>query len=257
MTTREGAPRTARPHGSRRGQRPGRARGRRRPPDRRGAAPGPGAVGRRGACRGVGRSSSWPRLPGRASRRWPRSCSTGRATSTSTSWASTASTTGRRTCASTTYAAATTSYRWRRSRVLPRPSTWPPWHAHLEQASTRDLRLARLRPGPPRRGAGGATRDGRRGPGRGHLAAPRRAGMGRPVGALGLQRLRRGRPALLRERLIDRKVRGGLDHDAAVAFYEHSDRLNVDRVLTRTDRTKVDLLLHLNPDGTTERRVSP
>ena len=64
-------------------------------------------------------------------------------------------------------------------------------------------------------------------------------------------------PALLRERLVDRKVRGGLDHEAAVAFYEHSDRLNVDRVLTRTDRTKVDLLLHLNPDGTTERKVSP
>ena len=64
-------------------------------------------------------------------------------------------------------------------------------------------------------------------------------------------------PALLRERLVDRKVRGGLDHDAAVAFYEHSDRLNVDRVLSRTDRTKIDLLLHLNPDGTTERKVSP
>ncbi|HEV2798522.1 MAG TPA: nucleoside/nucleotide kinase family protein [Nocardioides sp.] len=64
-------------------------------------------------------------------------------------------------------------------------------------------------------------------------------------------------PALLRDRLIDRKVRGGLDRDAALAFYEHSDRLNVDRVLSRTDRTKVDLLLHLNSDGTTERKVSP
>ena len=64
-------------------------------------------------------------------------------------------------------------------------------------------------------------------------------------------------PALLRDRLIDRKVRGGLTRDAAVDFYERSDRLNVERVLTGTDRSKVDLLLHLNTDGTTERRGSP
>ncbi len=64
-------------------------------------------------------------------------------------------------------------------------------------------------------------------------------------------------PALLRDRLIDRKVQGGLPRDAAVEFYERSDRLNVDRVLTGTDRSKVDLLLHLNPDGTTERKGSP
>ena len=61
-------------------------------------------------------------------------------------------------------------------------------------------------------------------------------------------------PALLRDRLIDRKVRGGLTRAAAVDFYERSDRLNVERVLTGTDRSKVDLLLHLNADGTTERR---
>lgn len=64
-------------------------------------------------------------------------------------------------------------------------------------------------------------------------------------------------PALLRDRLIDRKVLGGLPRQAAVEFYERSDRLNVERVLTGTDRSKVDLLLHLNPDGTTERKGSP
>jgi pantothenate kinase len=64
-------------------------------------------------------------------------------------------------------------------------------------------------------------------------------------------------PELLRDRLVDRKVRGGLERAAAAEFYERSDRLNVERVLTGTDRSKVDLLLHLNSDGTTERRGSP
>lgn len=64
-------------------------------------------------------------------------------------------------------------------------------------------------------------------------------------------------PELLRDRLIDRKVRGGLDRDAARDFYERSDRRNVERVLTGSDRSKVDLLLHLNTDGTTEREESP
>lgn len=63
-------------------------------------------------------------------------------------------------------------------------------------------------------------------------------------------------PALLRDRLIERKVRGGLSREAAVDFYERSDRLNVERVLARSDRSTVDLLLHLNTDGTTERRGS-
>jgi len=58
-------------------------------------------------------------------------------------------------------------------------------------------------------------------------------------------------PALLRDRLIDRKIRGGLSRDEATAFYERSDRRNIERVLTRTDRSKVDLLLHLNPETTT------
>ncbi|GAA1477067.1 nucleoside/nucleotide kinase family protein [Nocardioides aestuarii] len=63
-------------------------------------------------------------------------------------------------------------------------------------------------------------------------------------------------PALLRDRLIERKVRGGLSREAAVDFYERSDRLNVERVLARSDRSTVDLPLHLNTDGTTERRGS-
>lgn len=58
-------------------------------------------------------------------------------------------------------------------------------------------------------------------------------------------------PDLLRERLIERKMRGGMDHADATAFYERSDRLNVERVLAHTDRSRVDLLLHLNLDTST------
>ena len=57
-------------------------------------------------------------------------------------------------------------------------------------------------------------------------------------------------PTLLRERLIERKVRGGLDMASATRFYERSDRPNVERVLQHTDRSKVDLLLQLDADGT-------
>jgi hypothetical protein len=60
-------------------------------------------------------------------------------------------------------------------------------------------------------------------------------------------------PALLRERLIQRKVRGGLDLPAATRFYERSDRPNIDRVLRGTDRRKIDLLLRLHADGTIDR----
>lgn len=59
--------------------------------------------------------------------------------------------------------------------------------------------------------------------------------------------------AALRERLIERKVRGGLTRAAATDFYDRSDRLNVERVLAGTDRSKVDLLLHPDIDGTTRR----
>lgn len=64
-------------------------------------------------------------------------------------------------------------------------------------------------------------------------------------------------PEVLRTRLVDRKVRGGWAPEAAVDFYERSDKLNVERVLTRTDRSKVDLLLHLHTDGTIDRRGTP
>lgn len=61
-------------------------------------------------------------------------------------------------------------------------------------------------------------------------------------------------PSLLRERLIQRKVRGGMDRASATAFYERSDGPNVDRVLRHTDTRKVDLMLHLHPDGTIDTR---
>ena len=61
-------------------------------------------------------------------------------------------------------------------------------------------------------------------------------------------------PALLRERLIRRKVQGGLDLASATRFYERSDRPNIERVLQRTDRSKIDLLLELKADGTIERK---
>lgn len=56
-------------------------------------------------------------------------------------------------------------------------------------------------------------------------------------------------PALLRDRLIDRKVRGGATQAQAEEFFERSDRLNVERVLEHTDRSQVDLTLRLHPDG--------
>ena len=56
-------------------------------------------------------------------------------------------------------------------------------------------------------------------------------------------------PELLRQRLVDRKVRGGATPSEAEAFYERSDRLNVHRVLEQTDRSLVDLELRLLPDG--------
>lgn len=57
-------------------------------------------------------------------------------------------------------------------------------------------------------------------------------------------------PDQLRERLIARKVRGGLTRSEAEEFYRRSDGPNVERVLAHSDRSRVDLLLHLNHDGT-------
>jgi pantothenate kinase len=56
-------------------------------------------------------------------------------------------------------------------------------------------------------------------------------------------------PSLLRDRLIDRKMRGGASRAAAEEFYERSDRRNIELARTRTVRSKVDLLLRLHPDG--------
>ena len=55
---------------------------------------------------------------------------------------------------------------------------------------------------------------------------------------------------LLRDRLIERKVRGGLTPAEAAEFYERSDRRNIERVATSSDLSKVDLTLHLQADGT-------
>jgi pantothenate kinase len=60
-------------------------------------------------------------------------------------------------------------------------------------------------------------------------------------------------PGLLHDRLVDRKVRGGLDRSEAEAFVARSDSRNVERVLQHTDRAHIDLMLRLNPDGTIER----
>ena len=60
-------------------------------------------------------------------------------------------------------------------------------------------------------------------------------------------------PQLLRRRLVERKVRGGLTPAEAEAFYERSDRLNVERVMTSSDFSKVDLTLVVQADGTIQQ----
>lgn len=57
-------------------------------------------------------------------------------------------------------------------------------------------------------------------------------------------------PEQLRERLVERKVRGGLSRPDAEAFFLRSDGPNVRRVLDHSNRSRVDLLLRLNHDGT-------
>ena len=60
-------------------------------------------------------------------------------------------------------------------------------------------------------------------------------------------------PEQLRDRLVDRKIRGGLSRPDAEAFYRRSDGPNVERVLAHSNRSRVDLLLHLNHDGTIQQ----
>jgi len=57
------------------------------------------------------------------------------------------------------------------------------------------------------------------------------------------------RPEDLRERLISRKIRGGSSPEEATAFFASSDSPNITRALVGTDRKKVDLMLHLTPEG--------
>ncbi|QIK67353.1 nucleoside/nucleotide kinase family protein [Nocardioides sp. HDW12B] len=56
-------------------------------------------------------------------------------------------------------------------------------------------------------------------------------------------------PSDLAERLVARKVRGGLSRSEAEAFHARSDHPNVIRVLADSDRTRVDVLLRLHADG--------
>jgi pantothenate kinase len=60
-------------------------------------------------------------------------------------------------------------------------------------------------------------------------------------------------PDLLRERLVERKVRGGLTPAEAEDFYERSDRLNVQRVMGSSDFSKVDLTLMVQADGSIQQ----
>lgn len=58
--------------------------------------------------------------------------------------------------------------------------------------------------------------------------------------------------ALLRERLIARKARGGLSRSEAEAFYERSDRRNVELFHARTDLARADLVITTTDQGNIE-----
>ncbi|WP_313716546.1 hypothetical protein [Arsenicicoccus bolidensis] len=60
---------------------------------------------------------------------------------------------------------------------------------------------------------------------------------------------------LVHERLVARKVLGGMDRSAAEDFYLHSDRANVRRVLTRSHIESADVLLELGADGLLTERT--
>ncbi|MGF1907368.1 nucleoside/nucleotide kinase family protein [Aliivibrio logei] len=51
----------------------------------------------------------------------------------------------------------------------------------------------------------------------------------------------------LKERLVNRKIRGGVSEEDAIAFYESSDAINVNKVLTQSVRA--DLSLYMNKNG--------
>ncbi|NNN45261.1 MULTISPECIES: nucleoside/nucleotide kinase family protein [Vibrio] len=54
----------------------------------------------------------------------------------------------------------------------------------------------------------------------------------------------------LQERLVNRKVRGGLSLEEAITFYRHSDAINIDKVLNHS--IAADLTLFLNKKGSFE-----
>ncbi|MCG9677281.1 nucleoside/nucleotide kinase family protein [Vibrio sp. Isolate24] len=57
-------------------------------------------------------------------------------------------------------------------------------------------------------------------------------------------------PVFLEQRLIDRKVRGGSSLEEAKAFYQSSDSINVNKVLSCS--VPADLTLYMNQDGSFE-----
>ncbi len=59
------------------------------------------------------------------------------------------------------------------------------------------------------------------------------------------------KPEYLKERLVNRKVRGGKSLEEALAFYEQSDAINVNKVLTNS--LSADITLFMHQDGSFER----
>lgn len=53
--------------------------------------------------------------------------------------------------------------------------------------------------------------------------------------------------SLLKDRLINRKIRGGMSKEAATKFYFNSDRKNIYRVMN--NQKKADLVLEMEPSG--------
>ncbi|OCH04553.1 nucleoside/nucleotide kinase family protein [Aliivibrio fischeri] len=54
----------------------------------------------------------------------------------------------------------------------------------------------------------------------------------------------------LKDRLVNRKIRGGVSEEDALAFYENSDAINVEKVLNHS--VKADLNLYMNQNGSFE-----
>ncbi|MEF1204082.1 nucleoside/nucleotide kinase family protein [Photobacterium damselae] len=59
-------------------------------------------------------------------------------------------------------------------------------------------------------------------------------------------------PDFLQERLVNRKIRGGSSREDALAFYQHSDAVNVEKVLNHS--IKAELNLFMNRNGSFEIR---